>query len=97
MCLVSPCTTQYLKRSVKRYSVKMVDSSEKGSADIIKSDSGRVFMTQRTLVGMQTVWSSILHLSIWLCVLSRIISAWCAVCSMGRTESWHPSENGDMT
>ena len=68
---VSPCTTQYLKRSVKWYSVKMVDSSEKGSADIIKSDSGRVFMTQRTLVGMQTVWSSILHLSIWLCVLSQ--------------------------
>ena len=41
----------------------MVDSSEKGSAEIIKSDSGRVIMTQRTLVGMQTVWSSILHLS----------------------------------
>ena len=52
----------------------MVDSSEKGSADIIKSDSGRVFVTQRTLVGMQTVWSSILHLSIWLCVLSRYVS-----------------------
>ena len=79
MCLVSPCTTKYLKRSVKWFSVKMVDSSEKGSADIIKSDSGRVFMTQRTLVGMQTVWSSILHLSIWLCVLSQIFGAWCAV------------------
>ena len=75
-----------------------MDSSEKGSADIIKSDSGRVFMTQRTLVGMQTVWSSILHLSIWLCVLSQIIGAWCAVCSVGRTErrSVH-SENSDLT
>lgn len=26
-----------------------------------------------------------------------IISAWRAVCSMGRTESWHLSEIGDMT
>ena len=59
----------------------MVDSSEKGSADIIKPDSGRVFMTQRMLVGMQTVWSSILHLSIWLCVPSQIIGAWRAVVS----------------
>lgn len=52
----------------------MVDSSEKGSADIIKSDSDRVFMTQRVLVGMQTVWSSILHLSTWLFVLSQYVS-----------------------
>ena len=44
----------------------MVDSSEKGNADIIKSDSGRVLNARRALVGMQTVWSSILHLSIWL-------------------------------
>ena len=56
-----------------------MDSSEKGSADIIKSDSGRVFVTQRALVGMHTVWSSILHLSTWLCVPSQIIGAWCAV------------------
>lgn len=51
-----------------------MDSSEKGSADIIKSDSGRVFVTQRALVGMQTVWSSILHLSTWLCVLSQYVA-----------------------
>ena len=42
----------------------MVDSSEKGSADIIKSDSGRVIISQSMLVGMQTVLSSILNLSI---------------------------------
>ena len=42
----------------------MVDSSEKGNADIIKSDSGRVLNARRTLVGMQTVLGSILNLSI---------------------------------
>ena len=41
-----------------------MDSSEKGSAEIIKSDSGQVIKSQRTLVGMQTVRSSILRLSI---------------------------------
>ena len=58
-----------------------MDSSEKGSADIIKSDSGRVFVTQRALVGMQTVWSSILHLSTWLCILSP--NNQCVVCGGG--------------
>ena len=73
----------------------MVDSSEKCSADIIKSDSGRVTMAQRTRVGMQTVWSSILQLSTWLCVLSQYVSEinvgninQCVVCgsSVGRAE-----------
>lgn len=58
-----------------------MDSSEKGSADIIKSDSGRVFVTQRALVGMQTVWSSILHLSTWL--LRTEPDNQCVVCGGG--------------